>query len=80
MKLKNLTAANILLNTEVKKNKAKMVKSVYLPAGAQVVEVDDDFMSPYLKFLLSEGRVVKIEDQPLETDPGDAIEAEQAAE
>ena len=79
MKLKNLTTANILLNAEVKKGKEKIVKSVYLPAGASVVEVEDAFMSPYLKFLLSEGRVVKVEEQPLKTDPGDAEKAEQAA-
>ena len=59
MKLKNVSLANILLNVEVKKNKKTTVESQYLPAGGEVVELPDYFMCDYLKFLISEGRVIK---------------------
>lgn len=63
MKLKNVSLANILLNVEVKKNKKTTVESQYLPAGGKVVELPDYFMCDYLKFLISEGRVIKLEDE-----------------
>lgn len=63
MKLKNVSMANILLNVEVKKNKKTTVESQYLPAGGEVVELPDYFMCDYLKFLISEGRVIKLEDE-----------------
>lgn len=62
MKLKNVSLANILLCWEVKQGRKTIVERKYLPAGGEIVEVEDSFTTPYLEFLIDEGKVIKVQE------------------